>query len=114
MQCRDFARQLAAATPEFAAHNTKALMIGPGTRHGAERTARAIKADPGQVLYDESGEVYDRYMLDKVFLSLIQRSAAFIIDPQGVLRYAVVVTNPQRWMNSQAFADLLATLDSLV
>jgi peroxiredoxin len=113
MQCRAFARQLAAATPDFAAHNTKALVIGPGSRQSAERMAKATKADPAQVLYDETGEVYDRYMLDKAFLSLIQRSAAFIVDRQGVLRYAYVVTNVQRWLNSKSFASLLATLDSL-
>jgi peroxiredoxin len=113
MQCRDFARQLAAAAPDFAARNTQVLIIGPGSRQDAERLVKAIKANPGQVLYDETGEVYDRYMLDKVFLSLLQRSAAFIIDPQGVLRYAYVVTNALRWLNSKSFTDLLTTLDSL-
>ncbi len=113
MQCRDFARQLAAATPELAARSTKVLIIGPGSHPTAERMAKAIKADPGQVLFDESGEVYDRYMLDKVFLSLIQRSAAFIIDSQGVIRYAYVVTNVMTWLNSKSFTNLLATLDAL-
>ncbi len=113
MQCRDFARQLAAATPELAARSTKVLIIGPGSRGNAERVAKSVKADPGQVLYDQTGEVYDKYMLDKVFLSLIQRSAAFIIDSQGVIRYAYVVTNVMNWLNSKSFTNLLATLDTL-
>ncbi len=75
--------------------------------------AKATKADPAIVLYDESGSAYDQYMLDKVLFALIQKSAAFIIDSQGVIRYAYVVANALNWLRSESFQTLLGTLESL-
>jgi len=113
MQCRDFARQLAAASPEFEARNTRLLIIGPGSKNDAERMAKATKAKPSEALFDEAGSAYDAYMLDKVFFSLLQRSAAFIVDKEGVIRYGVVVTNALNWLRSASFQDLLKALETL-
>jgi peroxiredoxin len=104
---------LAGAAPQFAARQTRALIIGPGGRREAERLAKTIQADPADILYDEAGAVYDQYMLDKAFFSLIQRSALLVIDRQGMIRHAYVVTNPINWVTGDAFRDLLATLESL-
>lgn len=75
--------------------------------------ANALKIAPDVVLYDVTGEVYDRYMLDKAFLSLIQRSALFVIDQTGNVLHGYVVTNPLKWLRGAAFDDLMRTLDTL-
>ena len=51
-------------------------------RHVRDEAA-ALKADPTRVLYDEKGEVYKAFSLERVFLSLIQESAALVVDKQG-------------------------------
>lgn len=89
------------------------LIIGPGPRAQAEKLVQAVGANPAQVLYDEAGTAYDTYTLHRVFLSLIQQSAAFMVDKQGVVRYGMVTNNPMQWLNPKARKNLLATLDRL-
>jgi hypothetical protein len=64
-------------------------------------------------LFDETGAVYDTYLLDKQFFSLIQQSAAFIIDPGSNIRFALKVTNMFKWLGSSVLTDLLTSLDTL-
>lgn len=104
---------MAVATPEFAARGARLLIVGPGSQPSARRMAESLKIGPEQVLYDESGEVYDRYMLDKAFFSLIQRSALFVLDRASMVQYAYVVANPQKWLGGEAFQELMHTLDTL-
>ncbi|MCC7209619.1 MAG: redoxin domain-containing protein [Anaerolineae bacterium] len=101
------------ATPEFAKRGAKLFIIGPGSAASARRMAETLKIAPEQVLYDETGDVYDRFMLDRVFLSLIQRSALFVLDRAGVVQHAYVVNFPQKWLGGEAFRELMHTLDGL-
>lgn len=75
--------------------------------------ASALRIDRALVLYDADGAVYERYMLDRVFLSLIQRSALFVIDRAGIIQHAYVVANPLKWLDSAAFNELMHTLDAM-
>jgi peroxiredoxin len=113
LQCREFARQLAGASKDFTEHNTQLLIIGPGEQAAAYATAHSVGADPASVLFDETGAVYDTYLLDKQFFSLIQQTAAFIIAPGGSIRFALKVTNMFRWLDTSVFKDLLTNLDTL-
>ena len=113
MQCREFARQLVAASSEFQAHHAVSLIVGPGNRTQAERLVETLKADPAHVLYDERRTVYETYSLEQVFLSLIQQSAVFIIDGQGVVRFALVANNPLSWLNPQRIKQVNDLLDEL-
>jgi hypothetical protein len=104
---------LAVASPQLAAYNARLFILGRGFQASARRMANTLGIAPDLVLYDERGEVYDRYMLDRVFLSLIQRSALFVIDREGIIQHAYVVANPQNWLGGAAFDDLMRTLDAI-
>jgi peroxiredoxin len=103
---------LAAASPDFEAHNTRLLIVGPGSRQHAQRFRDLINAGNTPVLYDDSMRVYDAYMLNAVFFSLIQKSAAFLVDQEGTVRYAYQATIASAW-KEERLSELLATLDSL-
>ena len=69
---------------EIQKQGAEVLVIGPGSRKAAERTARTLKL-PFPVLADPDRAVYRQYDLDKVFM--IQRSGTFLVDRQGSVRY---------------------------
>ena len=108
-QCQLHARQLARAHDDIRARGAEVLVIGAGTVGDAQRYAERLGL-PYPVLADVDRSVYERYLLDRVFLSLIQRSAAFLVDRDGTIRYAHVSTNPHRTLQS---ADLMSALESL-
>ena len=89
------------------------LIIGPDNRKGAESLVAALQADPTRVLYDEERAVYSAYSLERVFLSLIQQSAALVIDKRGIVQMALVATNPLEWLNPQQLKQIIAALDKL-
>jgi len=101
------------AAPEFEAHNTVSLIVGPGQRKQAERLVEALHADPARVFYDEERKAYAAFSLERVFLSLLQQSAALIIDKRGIVRLAVVAANPMDWLNPRRIKQLTAALDEL-
>ena len=80
---------------QLRARDTEVLIIGGGSRKGAERLSARHKL-PFPVLVDPDPDraVYQRYGLDKVLIAL-QRSGTFLIDKQGIVRYIHQVTNPQ-------------------
>ena len=70
---------------QFRARETEVLIIGGGSRKGAERLSARLKL-PFPVLVNPDRAVYRRYGLDKVLIAL-QRSGTFLIDKQGIVRY---------------------------
>ena len=78
---------------QLRARDTEVLILGGGSRKGAERLSARHKL-PFPVLVDPDRAVYRRYGLDKVLIAL-QRSGTFLIDKQGIVRYIHQVTNPQ-------------------
>jgi hypothetical protein len=89
------------------------LIIGHGNQSTAQQLVQALKADPTSVLYDEKGEVYKAFSLERVFLSLIQESAALVIDKQGVVRFALKTNNAMRWLDPRRLKQLETTLEQL-
>ena len=80
---------------QLRARDTEVLIIGGGSRKGAERlSARLTLPFPVLVDPDPDRAVYRRYGLDKVLIAL-QRSGTFLIDKQGIVRYIHQVTNPE-------------------
>ena len=108
-QCQLHARQLARAYEDIRARGAEVLVIGAGTVGDARRYAERLGV-PYPVLADGDRSVYERYMLERVFLSLIQRSAIFLVDRDGTIRYAHVSTNPSRTLRA---ADLMSALERL-
>lgn len=80
---------------QLRAHETEVLILGGGSRKGAERLSARLKL-PFPVLVDPDPErtVYHHYGLDKILIAL-QRSGTFLIDKQGIVRYIHQVSNPQ-------------------
>ena len=109
--CTAYARQLVTHYPLITAQNAEVLILGLGGEELAQRLAQQINA-PFPVLYDREGEVYDRFRLDRVLFSLIQRSAAFVIDQQGVIRYAHQEIIPAEWRRVGALGDTLTALNA--
>jgi peroxiredoxin Q/BCP len=70
---------------QLRAQETEVLLLGGGSRKGAERLSARHKL-PFPVLVDPDRAVYRRYGLDKVLIAL-QRSGTFLIDKQGIVRY---------------------------
>ncbi len=85
-------------------------MLGIGSVADAARYARLIKS-PYPILADPEGEIYAKYILDRVFLSMLQKSAAFVIDRAGIVRYAHQVANPLNWLGATALTEVLERLN---
>lgn len=108
-QCRMHSRQLAAAYEEIQALGAEVLVLGAGTVGDARCYAERLEL-PYPVLADVDRSVYERYLLQRVFFSLIQRSAVFLIDREGTIRYAHVSTNRAQTLQ---LSDLIAALEGL-
>jgi peroxiredoxin len=112
--CRVFASRLVEYEADISARFGKIIVIGPGTKAQAEKLAKAI--DPNNkiaILHDGTGEVYDRYKLDKVMFSSMQKSAALVIDKMGIIRHEVQAINANRWFTIEAVESVIKQLDSL-
>jgi peroxiredoxin len=95
---------------QLRARDTEVLIIGGGSRKGAERLSARFKlAFPVLVDPDPDRAVYRLYGLDKVLIAL-QRSGTFLIDKQGIVRYIHQVTNPQASVEKE---ELLREVEKL-
>jgi peroxiredoxin len=95
MQCRVHAAQLGQLYDQFLASETEVIVILGDTMDRAQSYTSLLKL-PYPVLSDSQRSVYQTYGLDKVLL--IQRTAALIVDKEGVIRYIKKVTNPMAWL----------------
>lgn len=89
------------------------MIVGPGSRKQAESLVAVFHADPARVMYDEDRTAYATFSLERVFLSLIQQSAALIIDKRGIVQLAVVTNNAMTWLNPKQIKRIKAALDEL-
>lgn len=113
-QCRLFARRLASAAPQFESHNTQVMIVGPGTRADAEKLSREIdSAHRAIIMHDGTNDVYDRYALDRILFSLIQKSALFVIDREGVIRFAHTTANANHWLSNKWLDEMLDDVKAL-
>ncbi len=97
MQCRSFSAQLGRHDLDFKTANTQVLVILGEDVDRARKYAEELKL-PFPVLADSERQVYHRYGLHKALI-MIQRSAAVIIDQQGIIQFVKAVTNPMTWLS---------------
>lgn len=90
--CQRHVARLVRLYPRLQGLGAEVLVIGPESREQGERMAARFQT-PFPVVVDTDHAVYRRYGLDKGLLG-IQRSATFVIDGAGRVRYANVATNP--------------------
>jgi len=76
------------------------LVIGGGNVDTAKRFAARYKI-PFTVLADPSHSVYDQYGLDKAF-GVWQKSGSYLIDVDGVVRYAKSAGKPSAGLDLSA------------
>lgn len=84
------------------------LVIGRGSEAAARRV-RALLRLPFPVLADPERSAYAAFGLEKVAY-IIQRSATFVVDRDGVVRHARHSANPHASMRRD---ELLAALETL-
>lgn len=96
MQCRSFSAQLGRHNQDFQTANTQVFVILGDNIDRARKYSAELKL-PFPVLADPDRQVYHSYGLNKAFI-LIQRSAAVIINQEGVIQYIKAVTNPMTWL----------------
>ncbi len=97
MQCRSLVTQFGRHAADFQAAHTQVLIILGEPIDRALGYAESLKL-PFPVLADPDRRVYQLYGLHKT-LGLIQRSAAVIIDRQGVIQFVKSVNNPLTWLS---------------
>lgn len=91
--CRGHARRLAEQKYRLKRFKTSLVIIGPGTREEAQTLADWLPRRV-HVLADEKGEAAAAYGLRRVMLGVVMQSGTFIVDREGVIRYARRATAP--------------------
>jgi peroxiredoxin len=101
--CLGHVMRLARTYDQIQAQNTVVLVLGPGDQHEAEQLQRKV---PFQVLADPDRVVYGIYGLSKALG--IQQSGTFLIDSDGILRYANRATVPLGALKEPALLAAIA------
>jgi peroxiredoxin len=81
---------------EFVKAGAQVLIILGDTLENARRYAEQLKA-PFPILADLERNIYHLYQLERNFIG-IQRTAAIVVDQNGVIRYLKRATNPTTWL----------------
>jgi peroxiredoxin len=101
MQCRQHVASLRRVYDYLQERDIAVLVIGGGSPEDAARLKAMYKL-PFPVLADKDRSVYARYGLDKI-LFLVQRSATFLIDKEGVVRYVRRASSPSAALDQAEF-----------
>ncbi len=109
MQCRTLVAQLGRTNDEYVKAGAQVLVVLGDDLERARRYAETLKA-PFPVLADPERAVYHRFELTKNFIGL-QRTAAVVVDKDGVIRYLKRVYNPMTWL--QESEELLQAVQSV-
>ena len=96
MQCRTLVAQLGRLNVEFGRENAQILIILGDTLERAGQYGEQLKA-PFPILADPERDVYHQFELTKDFVGL-QRTAAIVVDPAGIIRYIKRIYNPLPWL----------------
>ena len=93
----------------FTTAGARVVAIAPDT---AEGVAKFVSGNeyPFSLLPDEDHVVFDAYDVINTLMSLGQRPALFVVDPQGVVRFDSIGT--QQWQ-IPSNDNVLAVLSSL-
>ncbi|MCH7705861.1 MAG: redoxin domain-containing protein [Chloroflexi bacterium] len=85
--CRRHSAGLGRLYEEFKKASAEVLLVTPGDTQKAKAYAGSLGL-PFTVLADASREIYRLYGLDRMALGLIQRSEIFVVNRDGVIRFA--------------------------
>ncbi len=110
-QCQRHASNLSKMADELKALNTAVFIIGSGTLEDAANYARKLRLNI-PVLVDTERAVYHQFGLHKGMLVLlyVQRSATFLLDKDGIVRYTNHSTNPNASFNANELRTALQNL----
>ncbi len=108
MQCRSLASQLGRLYKELQAKDCEVLLILGEPVELARHYSEILKL-PFPVLADPDRRVYHEYGLEKVML--MQRTASFVLDRQGIIRYVHIAWNPLTWLKESP--ELVAAVSAL-
>lgn len=104
MQCRTLVAQLGRLNNEFVNEGAQILVILGDSMENARAYSQQLKS-PFPILSDPEREIYHRFELTRNFVGL-QRTAAIVIDPAGIIRYIKRIYNPLPWLQeSQELLD---------
>jgi peroxiredoxin len=106
--CMGHVALLARSYERLREQNATVLVFGPGTQGEADRLRGRVKA-PFPVIADPDKIVYAAYGLGRG-LGGIQRSGSFLVDTEGVVRYAVRSTVPLGALKEPALLTALREL----
>jgi peroxiredoxin len=106
--CLGHVMRLARTYEQIQAQHTIVLVLGPGDAHEAEQLQRKV---PFKVLADLDRVAYEAYDLGKKLG--IQQSGTFLIDSDGILRYANRATVPLGALKEPALLAAIAQANSL-
>jgi peroxiredoxin len=106
--CQKHVAQLKQLYSTLQSHHTAVLVIGGGSREEAEQLATKLQV-PFPVLADADREVYHRYGLEKVLISL-QRSGIIVVDRQGRVSYSHPTTLPIAGLDRAALMGALENI----
>jgi len=101
MQCRQHVASLRRVYDYLQVRKIAVLVIAGGSPDDAARLKSTYKL-PFPVLADKERSVYARYGLDKVLL-MVQRSASFLVNKQGVVRYVRRASSPSASLDQAEF-----------
>jgi peroxiredoxin len=108
MQCRQNVAQLRRVYDYLQTRDISVLVIGGGNRDDAARL-KLIYQLPFLVLADKDRSVYSLYGLERAIL-VWQRSASFLVDKQGIVRYVRRAMSPSASLDH---AELMREVDRL-
>jgi peroxiredoxin len=106
--CMGHVARLARLEAQLAAQQIAVVVFGPGDEHEAARLKERLSLRY-TVVADHTRTAYLQYGLDKG-LGGIQRSGSFLLDREGVLRYAVRSTLPTGALREPALMAAIAAL----
>ncbi len=86
MTCQAHASSLAKRSSDFKSMGVRLFVIGGGSLEDAKKMATNLKL-PFPVLADTDRSTYAKFNLGKA-LVMLQKSATFLIDAGGIVRYA--------------------------
>jgi peroxiredoxin Q/BCP len=110
--CQHHVARLGRIYPTLQAQQTTVLVIGAGNSVDAAKLRERFGL-PFPVLADVDGSVYRQYNLNKA-LSIIQQSGSFLIDIDGVVRYANRSTLPTGALNETLLLRAIDNVQAVV
>jgi peroxiredoxin Q/BCP len=93
----------------FTEAGARVLAIAPDTLDGVEKFVRGNEY-PFSLLADTDHAVFDAYDVVSTMMSLGQRPALFVVDPEGIVRFDSIGTQQWQIPSNDNVLEVLAAL----